>query len=315
MKKRMTGIIAAAGVLIFCSGCGLGNTEENAEYTLRMAEIMPKEHPSAMASQYFADLVREKSGGRIRIQVYYNEKLGDADEILDQTRYGGIAFSRVNSLSAVEMVPSLEAEYTKHAYENPDSMMNWLENDREQIVGAFQEEELEPLSWFYPDYRCFYNATEKINDIDDFRGLKIQTMETKFMQSSMKRLAATAVTVNKEDLYRSMKTEYVNAGETSFGEFVLGDYYPLVTYVTLSNYIAAPDLIVASRPCMESMSEDDRKMIVECAGEAAVYQREQMKEFQTKYMEKTQEEKDFFLESDNFSDQLKIVLNRNTDEN
>ena len=311
----MTGPLIAAGILVFCSGCGIGGAEEKAEYTFRMAEIMPKEHPSAMASQYFADLVREKSGGRIRIQVYYNEKLGDADEILDQTQYGGIAFSRVNSLSAIEVVAPLEKEYTKHAYENPDSMMNWLESDREEILAAFEEKNLEPIAWFYPDYRCFYNATEKINDIDDFRGLKIQTMETNMMQSSMKRLAATAVTVNKEDLYRSMKTEYVNAGETSFGEFVLGDYYPLVTYVTLSNYIAAPDVIVASRPCMESLTEEDRDMIIECAGEAGVYQREQMQEFQAKYIEKTREEKDFFLESDNFSDQLKIVLNRYADEN
>ena len=315
MKKRMASLVIVAGALLICSGCGAGAAEENVEYTFRMAEIMPKEHPSAMASQYFADLVREQSGGRIRIQVYYNEKLGDADEILDQTEYGGIAFSRVNSLSAIELVPELEKEYTKHAYENPDSMMAWLESDRDEILGSFKEKNLEPIAWFYPDYRCFYNATEKINDIDDFRGLKIQTMETKFMQSSMKRLAAMAVTVDKDDLYRSMKTEYVNAGETSFGEFVLGDYYPLVTYVTLSNYIAAPDLIVASRSCMESMSEDDQEMILACAREAAVYQREQMQEFQRKYMEKTQEEKDFFLESDNFSDQLKIVLNRNADEN
>lgn len=308
---RLTALFfVLTGIAVVTISCSQSTQVFQEKISLRMAEVMPAEHPSAQASQYFADLVRERGEGRIEIEISYGEELGDAEAILEQTGYGGIAFARVNSLDVVEEVISLESAFRRYAYENPDSMMNWISTHQEVMDDKFGEKNLKPLVWYYPDYRCFYNATEKINDIDDFRGLKIKTAETNLMRSSMSMLTATAVSVDNADMYRSMKAGYINAGEASFSEFVLSDYYDLVPYVTVTNYIACPDMIVASKACMESLSEEDQKLISSCAADTYGYQKEKMKAFQTAYIRKAEKEKDLFLESDNFSMQLKMVLTK-----
>ena len=89
---------------------------------------------------------------------------------------------------------------------------------------------------------------------------------------------------------------------------VLGDYYDLVEYVTISDYIASPDLIVVSESVLQDLSEEDRELLKKCARDTYFYEKEQVQSFQEEYLFRIGIKKKLFLETEDFSEQLQEVL-------
>ena len=64
---------------------------------LRLANSHNAEHITSQACQMFADLVNEKTGGRITIECHFAGELGDERSTIEQCQFGGLDFTRVSS--------------------------------------------------------------------------------------------------------------------------------------------------------------------------------------------------------------------------
>ena len=150
------------------------NEYSNDEETLmfRLAETMPKEHPSAKTMEYFADLVEERSDGKIKIKVYYDCELGTPNEIIEQMKFGGIAMARVNSLELSDAVPALRNYLPPERYTGPGNQIEWFHKSQDILRYDCQMEKITPLVWYYPDLRCFYSSNNAINNKSDLKGKK-----------------------------------------------------------------------------------------------------------------------------------------------
>ena len=312
MKNKGLKVIVILGILtgmmISASKTSIDTSPQSEEVIrLRLAETMTESQPAAMGASYFCQLVRERSNGRIKIEMHYQD-MGEPSEILEQLKYGGISFARVNALDAIEQVPTLEDSFMIYVYESPESVIDWVANHHDLIMTEFQKEGMSPLVWYYPEPRCFYSTSENIDSVRDFENMKIKTCNTNLMRRSMEALGATSVYVENSDIYRSMLNAYMNVGEASFSDFVSGNYYDLVKYVTISNYIAPPDLIVASEEVWEDLSEEDQMLIRQCAQDTYAYEKDQEQQFVQEYLFRVGTKKNIYLESEAFSKQLKNVL-------
>lgn len=85
MKKFLAAFLVLTMVLALCAGCG--SKEETPAETpaqtpaesvvLRLANSHNAEHITSQACQMFADLVNEKTDGRITIECHFAGELGD----------------------------------------------------------------------------------------------------------------------------------------------------------------------------------------------------------------------------------------------
>ena len=109
MKKFVTSLLAMVMLLSLCTGCGgqkdsssTGDTASagtpSAEtVVLRLANSHNAEHITSQACQMFADLVNEKTDGRITIECHFAGELGDERSTIEQCQFGGLDFTRVSS--------------------------------------------------------------------------------------------------------------------------------------------------------------------------------------------------------------------------
>ncbi|TCT16244.1 TRAP-type C4-dicarboxylate transport system substrate-binding protein [Natranaerovirga pectinivora] len=279
--------------------------EENTNpIVFRLAETMPKDHPSAQASQYFANLVNEKSEGKINIKVYYDGKLGNPKEILEQIQFGGIAMARVNGLELVEMVTDLEYFLKPQIYNNADDLMGWIEYNQDNIIDRTQMERITPLVWYYPDLRCFYSDKISFRNVLKFQNKKIQTAPSSIMKNAMKTLGAQAVDSIMADTYKSLSTGYIDGGEATLSEFVLSNHYHYIKHITLSEYILVPDVLIINTGTFAMLDKQDRDLIQECAEETYKYHKEVLKDFQVQWINTLRFEKDLFIENKSFKEEM-----------
>jgi TRAP-type C4-dicarboxylate transport system substrate-binding protein len=242
--------------------------------------------------------------------VYYEGSLGTPKEILEQVQFGGIAMARVNALELTEVVSSLQYYFKPQLYENTDDLMTWIWNNQEGISDSCQMERMTPLVWYYPDVRCFYSDSVSFEDVDDFQGKRIETTPVKIMKDIMDKLGAEAVESQTAETYKSLSTGYMDAGETTLSEFVLSDYYRFINFVTISEYIASPDVIVVSTVAFTSLDKKDRELIEACAQETYEYQKALLETFQKNWIPILKADKDLFLENATFKEKIDLLLRK-----
>ena len=86
------------------------DTTKNTEtVVLRLANSHNAEHITSQACQMFADLVNEKTEGRITIECYFSGELGDERSTIEQCQFGGLDFTRVSSGASAEFAPMMNA--------------------------------------------------------------------------------------------------------------------------------------------------------------------------------------------------------------
>lgn len=315
-KKRKISVIIFLVLVITGAACQYTketvgkNESDTAKIVFRFAEAMPKKHPSAMAADYFAALVEERSNGRIMIKVYYENKLGTIEEILEQLQFGGIAMAGVNALDLTETVTKLQNDFKYEMQGNAEDVLQWIEDNSEEIEDCCQMERVRPLAWYYPDIRCFYSDDYQIRTVSDLVDIKVGTKSQKIMKDTMQALKCEVVNIESADIHSSFITNYMDAGETTLSELRLSAYYRFIKYITVSDYINCPDVMLVSTEVYTKLEKEDRDLIVQAAKDTCDYQKKQMIDFKKQSLKKLIEEKDVFAEDKEWQEAINAMLKK-----
>ena len=132
-----------AALLLLC-GCAEVPEETVPEYVLTYAENQPAGYPTVLGAQYFADLVRERTGGKVIIQIKHSGEFGSEAEVLAQMAFGGIDFARVSLAELSDEIPKLNVLQLPFLYEDANHMWRILDG---QIGQEFLEVFLRPGWW------------------------------------------------------------------------------------------------------------------------------------------------------------------------
>ncbi|WOH35735.1 TRAP transporter substrate-binding protein DctP [Thalassotalea fonticola] len=74
---------------------------------LRLAEGLPENNPVTIAMYKFAELVAQKTQGKVIVKVHASGQLGQQIETIEQTRLGIIDFTRTNAVVLANVSPSV----------------------------------------------------------------------------------------------------------------------------------------------------------------------------------------------------------------
>ena len=107
MISRRSVLALAACTALGAVGCSKTEEYTGPELILRYAENQPEDYPTTQAALAFADLVAERTEGRVKVVVYSGGELGAEQSVIEQMQYGGIDFARVSLSQLAEYQPAL----------------------------------------------------------------------------------------------------------------------------------------------------------------------------------------------------------------
>lgn len=281
LRRRLTGIFAAAAVL-FLIAAGIQGWQrrtsaaggEAPEFVLTYAENQAEDYPTSLGAYRFAQLVKERTGGRIEIQVKAGAQLGDEQSILQQLQFGGVDFARVSVSPLSEIVPELNVLQMPYIYTGREHMWKVLEGEiGEKFIGFFEGINLQPLSWYDGGSRSFYTSQVPIRCLEDMKGLRIRVQQSSLMRDTVEMLGAVAVPTAFDQVYSDLQRGLVDGAENSLPSYESEGHYEVARYYTIDEHTRVPEMQLASQITWDKLSEKDQEIILECAKESARYQR------------------------------------------
>lgn len=272
MKRSIVWILAL--VMVFTS---VGFAQ--AQTVLKLSEVHAEGYPTAMADHEFARLVEEKTEGRIKVEVYTGGTLyGGEPDAIEALQLGDLAFARVSASPVANFVPSINAIQMPYLYKSGDHMWAVLNGEIGQsLLGGIETSNsgLIGLCYYDAGARSFY-LTKEIRTPADMAGLKIRMQNNTMMLDMVKLLGATGVAgIGPGDVYNAIETRVVDGAENNWPTYQnMGDYNAAKFYI-LDAHTRVPEILLASKDVMASLSEEDQAIIRECAAAVQAYEIEQ----------------------------------------
>ncbi|MBR3574680.1 MAG: TRAP transporter substrate-binding protein [Lachnospiraceae bacterium] len=279
------------------------------EYVFTYAENQSDSFPTSLGAYYFAELVGERSGGRIKILVYTNGELGREADIIRQMKYGGVDFARLSLSQVAEVYPDLNILQMPYLYNDADHMWRVLDGPiGDMFLAKMEDLDMVGLSWYDAGARSFYVSGDAVSSPEDMRGLRIRVQQSELMEDMVECLGAEPVPISYEEVYSALELGTIDGAENNWPSYEdMGHYKVADTYI-VDEHTRVPEMQLCSENTWNMLSEEDREMIMQCAAESAIYERvlwqereessrDRCLECGVRVLEITPEEKDRFREA------------------
>lgn len=269
--------LTAIGALLFWKKGGAELPDP--EYVFYYADNQPADYPTTLGGKRFAELVYEKTDGRIRILIKSDGELGQEIDVLKQMQYGGIAFARVSISQLAELIPDMNVLQLPYLYNSADHMWSVLDGEiGEDFLNRTSAYDLVGLSWYEAGARNFYSVNRPITCLEDFAGMRIRVQDSDMMSDMVTALGATAVKLNYSEVYSHLERGLVDGAENNWPSYESMKHYEVAKYYTIDEHTRVPEMQICSAAVWEQLSESDQRILRECAEESAIYERELWRE-------------------------------------
>lgn len=272
MERRAFLALCLAGLL---AGCGAEKTEPvTPEFVLTYADNQPAGYPTTQGAERFAQLVQERTGGRVVIQVHSDAEYGTEQEIWEQLALGGVDFVRLSLAIAADDLPKLNVLQLPYLYRDAAHMWRVLDGALgEDFLQEFTRRELVGLSWYDAGARSFY-AKQPIRSLNDLAGTTVRVQDSQIVLDMMKLLGSQPVTFAYSDVYSAFQTGKIDAAENNWPAYYRMDHYKVAPYYTVDEHSRVPEVQLASGRTWAQLPEEYQTILRQCARESAQYERQ-----------------------------------------
>jgi len=272
----LTAGLLTVTVTALLAGCQKQQKSQDVpEFVLTYAENQAEDYPTTQGAYRFAELVWERTGGKVEIQVNADGVLGDEKAIVEQVQLGGVDFSRVSLSQLGEIMPKLNVLQMPYLYQDADHMWRVLEGEiGDDFMNSFGDSRLIPLSWYDAGARNFYNSVHPIETLEDIQGMRIRVQESELMMDMVEALGGKPVPITYGDVYSALQTGEIEGAENNWPSYESVRHYEVARYYSLDEHTRVPEMQLISQVTWERLKPEYQEIIRECAQESSLYERE-----------------------------------------
>lgn len=267
-------VLAAAAVAASFVGCS--GQSGGGKNVLKVASVLPAEHPSSKALEFFQQRVKELSNGAMEVQLFLNSQLGNNEETLDSCRIGNTAmiYSSITPLATYnEVLHALSMPFlfrdAKHQHAVADGPVGG------EIKAEIAKTGLVCLAFFDAGSRSLMTKKGPIRTPDDVKGLKIRVMPSPVMMATINAFGASAIGMNQGEVYSALQTGVLDGWENNLSTTLSFRMYETgCKYLAWTRHLAIPDLLLINKAWYEGLTAEQRGVIDQAAKETQAKQRE-----------------------------------------
>jgi tripartite ATP-independent transporter DctP family solute receptor len=300
ISKKFTGILAATllmgSILAACGGKETTNTknggnkeEEKPSYTFRLADNQPPDYPTVLGDKKFAELVEERTDGRIKIEVYPSAQLGDEKSVLEQVQLGAIEFTRINSSPLAEFNNQFTPIGLPYIFESEDHLWNFLNGDMgTKLLDGLEQSKMKGLAYYDSGSRSFY-STKELKGVEDLKGLKIRVQQSKINIDFMAALGASATPMPYGEVFSALQTGIIDGAENNLPSLDSSNHYQEAKNLILDHHQRIPEVLLISKVAWDKLDAEDQKIIKQAALDSVETQRAEWDKYEEKSTKKLED--------------------------
>jgi tripartite ATP-independent transporter DctP family solute receptor len=274
----LVGVVAASAGYALIGGRASGETAITAR-VLRVAHALPTSHPVHHGIEVMARRAEELSRGRLRLEVFPAEQLGNETQCLEQAQAGTLAITKVSAGVIGNFVNNYRVFSLPYLFRDADHMWRVLEGevgrsllDTLSVGNDGRPSGLKGLGFYDSGSRNFYSKTPILSPAD-LRGRKVRVMADAVAMDTIQAMGGAATPIPWGELYTALQQGVVDAAENNPPTLVSSRHYEVGRHFTMSHHMRIPDVVVISSRIWDTLSPDEQAWIQQATDESVEVQR------------------------------------------
>jgi tripartite ATP-independent transporter DctP family solute receptor len=272
--KRL--VLKSLALALAMAAFGGAQAQDIKERTIKFAHQNPAGHPIVMGMEKFAELVKAKSGGKIKVNLFPGGVLGSDQANVSALQGGtlemvvlntGILASQVKELSIFDF-PFLFAN-TREADAIVDGPVG------KKMHAKLEEKGIVGLSFWELGFRNITNSKRPLNKVEDIAGLKLRVIPNPINVDWVKALDANPTPLPFPEVYAAMEQKAIDGHENPVTVINANKFYEVQKHLAITNHQYNPQSVIISKKFWDTLSAAEKKLIDDAADEATKYQRVQ----------------------------------------
>ncbi|MBT7320946.1 MAG: TRAP transporter substrate-binding protein [Flavobacteriaceae bacterium] len=241
---------------------------------IRLGHGLSTTHSVHQAMVYMDSVLRVKSNGKMKIQIYPSEQLGTERQCLELLQIGSLDMTKVSTGSLENFSPNIKVFGLPFLFRDRQHSYSVLDGPiGRDLLSGTEKYWLKGLAYYDAGARSFYTKEKKINSPEDLDGLKIRVMESKTAFDMVKALGGSPTPISFGELYTSLQQGVVDGAENNPPSFYLSRHYEVCKYYTLDEHTILPDVLLMSTHIWDSFSDQERGWLSQAVKESITEQR------------------------------------------
>ncbi|MDK9706171.1 MAG: DctP family TRAP transporter solute-binding subunit [Desulforhopalus sp.] len=246
---------------------------ENYKPEYKMSLVLGPAFPWGKGGEIWADLVRERTAGRINIKLYPGTSLvqGDQTREFSAIRQGVIDMaigSTINWSPQVKELNLFSMPFLMPDYAAIDALTQGEVGS--QLFATLDKAGVVPLAWGENGFRQVSNSKLAIRKPEDLKGMKIRVVGSPLFLDTFTALGANPTQMSWADAQPALASGAVDGQENPMAIFTAAKLHSVgQKHVTMWGYVADPLIFVVNKEIWASWTEADRAIVKQAALDAA----------------------------------------------
>lgn len=254
--------------------------DEIRELTMSLGMVTPEGSPSYIYAERFAEEVNNLSNGKIKININTDAKLGTDREMLQNILNGGnIDLIVQTTPPQVDFMPNLSVFDMPMVHTDTDDLRKAINNAEfyEKISDVYKNGGYKLLGFSDPLFRQL-TTNKEIQNIDDFEGISIRTIQNKNHEEFWRLLGAKLVPLPVGEIYSSIQRGFIDSADNPYENIIALKLYEQQKYLVRTRHLPHLVNLITSERYYNSLSAAEKAIIDEAAANATAYVRERADE-------------------------------------
>ncbi|MFC7370300.1 DctP family TRAP transporter solute-binding subunit [Fictibacillus iocasae] len=253
------------------------------QLVIHFSHVVAENTPKGLAAQKFADIVEQKTEGRIKVLVYPNSVLFSDSEELNAVQAGEVqmiapSFSKLGQLELLDL-PFLfrDDDHLRSVFTGPAG---------KNLLNRVQSQDLKPLALWSNGFKQVTHREKHLVAPNDFKNERMRIQPSSLIEQQYELLGAKPVPLSFNDVYQSLESQQIDGQENTVSNFYSKRFYKLQKFMTISNHGILGYAVLMNMAFWEKLSSDDQAILLAAMEETTKWNIEQAKKMNEIQLEK-----------------------------
>jgi TRAP-type transport system periplasmic protein len=269
---RRSLLAAGAALPLFAIG---GRAVSAAEFTYKLATGQEPSHPVNVRAQQAIDKIKERTSGKLVIQLFPAAQLGPDAQLIAQARLGGVQFINMAASVLATFVPDAGIVNVGFAFLNYDQVWKAMDGDLGKFVrGRIGRTQLFMVGRSWDNgFRQMTSSNKPIRTPEDLKGFKMRVPSAPILTSLFTALGASPTSIDFSEVYTALQTHLVDGQENPLPIIATAKLYEVQKYCSLTGHVWDAYFMLGNKAAFKRLPKPTQDIVIEEFSNAGLAER------------------------------------------
>lgn len=267
--RKKAAVVCTAAMLAITLLLGCSDTDQISKggqdevIRFKMAVADNDTTPYAKGAKKIAEEVALATEGKIQIEVITGGTLGGERDTVELAMLGSIDIVTAANSVLTNWIPQMSILDQAFLFSNEDQAHAAVDGKVGELINQKAKElDLQVIGYMESGFRNVFSK-KPITSIEDFKGIKIRTMQNKYHMTAFEAFGAMPTSMAAGDQFTGLQQGTIDACENAVSNCLTNGFYEVTKNITYTNHAFVYILVCMSDHAWNQIPEDLREPFME----------------------------------------------------